>query len=98
MYKPRLQCRGGLVNMNIYKTKNVNFKTQREWVQIIPPHFILRFTLEQEGPHGEWCEVNTATIAIDQEGDYDIAFKTKKFEKDFTKFILGETIEAISKF
>ncbi len=53
---------------------------------------------EQEGPHGEWMEMNKSTIAIDQEGNYDITFQTKMFEKEFTKFILEETKESISKF
>lgn len=98
MYKPRLQCRGGLVNMNTYKIGHLNFRTKREWVQIMPPYFILRFILEQEGSHGEWIEVNTSTIAIDQGGNYDITFKTKKFEKEFSDFILEETKRAITKF
>ena len=50
------------------------------------------------GPHGEWMEMNQSTIAIDQEGNYDITFQTKMFEKEFTKFILEETKESISKF
>ena len=43
-------------------------------------------------------EMNKSTIAIDQEGNYDITFQTKMFEKEFTKFILEETKESISKF
>ena len=40
--------------MNIYEVGHITFKTEREWVQLMPPYFILRFTLKQEGPHGEW--------------------------------------------
>jgi len=36
--------------------------------------------------------------SIHQEGNYDITFQTKMFEKEFTKFILEETKESISKF
>lgn len=44
--------------MNIYEVGHITFKTEREWVQLMPPYFILRFTLKQEGPHGEWMEMN----------------------------------------
>ena len=84
--------------MNIYKVGHITFKTEREWVQLMPPYYILRFTLKQEGPHGEWLEMNQSTIAIDQEGNYDITFKTKMFENEFTKFILEEAKKSISKF
>ena len=84
--------------MNIYEVGHITFKTEREWVQLMPPYFILRFTLKQEGPHGEWLEMNQSTIAIDQEGNYDITFKTQMFENEFTKFILEEAKKSISKF
>ena len=85
-------------SMNIYQVGHITFRTEHEWVQLMPPYYILRFTLKQEGPHGEWMEMNKSTIAIDQEGNYDITFQTKMFENEFTKFILEETKESISKF
>ena len=97
IHKRRLQCRGGMV-MSIYQIGHITFKTEREWVQLMPPYFILRFTLKQEGPHGEWLEMNQSTIAIDQEGNYDITFNTNMFENEFTKFILEEYKKSISKF
>ena len=63
--------------MNIYQVGHITFRTEHEWVQLMPPYYILRFTLKQEGPHGEWMEMNKSTIAIDQEGNYDITLEVR---------------------